>query len=157
MAAVPETAYALSMSWMATMLLTTFLLAGFDNFRQVQVRIEGYLGATQKETRAWKELQVRIGEGDLQKFALTNIIVLSEGPTGADLLEQVTPTKPNFIFAGGDDVLKEISSAQPNQLLKITGYTQYGSRWVLVQKVEKSAPIVGPTPTTSLREKLLGF
>ena len=59
--------------------------------------------------------------------------------------------KPNFIFAGGDKTLAEIASAEPNQLLKITGYTQYGSRWVLVQTVEKSAPITGPTPTSRSR------
>jgi len=89
---------------------------------------------------------------------VTAITNLSGGPPlGQDLVEQVEPIKPNFIFAGDPELLAEIASAQKNQLLKITGYTQYGSQWILVQTVDKSAPITGPTPTPSLREKLLGF
>ena len=39
----------------------------------------------------------------------------------------------------------------------VTGYTQYGSQYVLVQTVTESAPVTGPTPTPNWREKLLGF
>ncbi len=151
------TAYACSM-WWTVALLTALLSVGFDQFRQIQVRIEGYLGATRQEARAIEEIQVRIGEADLRSFALTDITNIGGGPPmGEDLLEQVEPIKPNFIFTGDPKLLAEIASAQPNQLLKITGYTQYGSQWILVQTVEKSAPITGPTPVPSLREKLLGF
>ncbi|MEW6270221.1 MAG: hypothetical protein AB1689_13100 [Thermodesulfobacteriota bacterium] len=139
-------------------LLTVLLTGGFDEFRQVQVRIEGYLGATRQETQAWEELDVRVGEGPMRKFAMTDIKSLSGGPVlGADLLQQVEMIKPNFIFTGGDDLIQKIATAQPNQLLKITGYTQLGSQFVLVETVERSEPITGPTPTPSLREKLLGF
>ena len=67
------------------------------------------------------------------------------------------PIKPNFVFQGAAEQLRKIRTSKPNQLLKITGYTQFGSQWVLVNRVERSAPITGPTPTPSLREKLLGF
>jgi hypothetical protein len=145
------------MSW-AVALLTVLLAGGLDDVRQVQVRIEGYLGATRNETRALEELDVRVGDSPMRKLALTDITVLSGGPPmGDDLLQQVEMIKPSFIFTGGDDLIREIASAQPNQLLKIVGYTQLGSQYVLVQTVEKSAPITGPTPTPNLREKLLGF
>jgi hypothetical protein len=144
--------------WWSVSVLTVLLAVGFDQFRQVQVRIEGYLGATRRETRAIEELQVRIGEKDLRRFALTSITNIGGGPPlGQDLVEQVEPIKPNFIFTGAPELLAEIASAAPNQLLRITGYTQYGSQWILVQTVDMSAPITGPTPTPNLREKLLGF
>lgn len=102
--------------------------------------------------------QVRVGDGDLVPFALTNLVTLTAtGPTAAELVAQVQPIKPNFIFQGEASFLEEIRTAEPNQLLRITGYTQFGSQWVLVNRVERSEPIVGPTPTPSLREKLLGF
>jgi len=126
--------------------------------KKVQVRIEGYLGGSRAEIKPWKMFQVRIGEGDLRPFALTNLITLTtSGPTAAQIVSQVEPTKPNFVFQGQPSQLEEIRTAAPNELLKITGYTQFGSRWVLVNRVERSAPITGPTPTPSLREKLLGF
>lgn len=126
--------------------------------RQVEVRIEGYLGASRAEVQPWKMFQVRIGESDLIPFALTNLVTLTTtGPTAAQIVAQVQPIKPNFIFQGSAEQLEEIRSAKPNQLLQITGYTQFGSQWVLVNRVERSAPIVGPTPTPSLREKILGF
>ena len=126
--------------------------------RQVEVRIEGYLGGSREQVKPWKMFQVRIGDGDLKPFALTNLITLTAtGPTAGELVSQVQPIKPNFVFQGGADQLEEIRASKPNELLKITGYTQFGSQWVLVNRVERSAPITGPTPTPSLREKLLGF
>lgn len=125
---------------------------------QVEVRIEGYLGDYDAQVQPWKRFQVRVGEGDLIPFALTNLVTLtSTGPTAAELVSQVQPIKPNFIFQGSPELLEEIRSAEPNQLLQITGYTKFGSQWVLVNRIERSAPITGPTPTPSLREKLLGF
>ncbi|HEY8517470.1 MAG TPA: hypothetical protein VIS07_18320 [Candidatus Binatia bacterium] len=146
------------MTSIAIALLTVLLTGGFDQSRQVQVRIEGYLGATRQETKAWEELEVRVGEGPMRKFAMTDIKSLSGGPVmGADLLQQVEMIKPNFIFTGDDELIQKIATAQPNQLLKITGYTQLGSQFVLVETVERSEPITGPTPTPNLREELLGF
>jgi len=133
------------------------LLGGLES-RQLQVRFEGYLGATQRETRAVEELQVRIGDGPLRSFALTSIVsLMGNGPMGMDILQQVDMIQPNFIFTGDQKLIDQIAAAQPNQLLKITGYTQYGSQFVLVERVEESAPITGPTPTPSWRERFLGF
>lgn len=126
--------------------------------RQVEVRIEGYLGGSRDQSRPWKMFDVRVGDGDLVPFALTNLVTLtSTGPTAGQIVAQVQPIKPNFVFQGDAEQLDAIRSAKPNQLLKITGYTQFGSQWVLVNRVERSAPIIGPTPTPNLREKLLGF
>ena len=41
--------------------------------------------------------------------------------------------------------------------LKIVGYLAFSPQRVLVQTVEISEPITGPTPTPSLRKELLGF
>jgi len=136
----------------------SLLLTGGPDFRQLQVRFDGYLGATQSETGAWQVVDVRVGDGPMRGFAMMNIVsLMGGGPSGWDILEQVEPIKPNFIFTGDQKLIDQIASAQPNQLLKITGYTQYGSQFVLVQTVEESAPITGPTPTPSWRERLLGF
>jgi len=145
---------------MKTLLLVALSAAiGFGAVpRQVEVRIEGYLGASREQVRPWKMFQIRVGKGELEPFALTNLVTLTAtGPTAAEIVSQVQPIKPNFIFQGGAEQLEEIRTAEPNQLLKITGYTQFGSQWVLVNRVERSAPITGPTPTPSLREKILGF
>jgi hypothetical protein len=126
--------------------------------RQVEVRIEGYLGGTREQVRPWQMLWVRIAEDELEPFAMTNLITLTAtGPSAAEIVEQVQPIKPNFIFQGSKEQLEEIRTALPNQLLKITGYTRFGSQWVLVNRVERSEPITGPTPTPSWREKFLGF
>jgi hypothetical protein len=144
------------MPWLA-MLLSVLLVGGAD-VRQLQVRFEGYLGATQKEARAFEELQIRVGEGPLQGFALTNVVsLMGTGPTGMDIVDQMLPIKPNFIFTGDAKLIGQIANAKPNQLLKITGWTQWGSQFVLVETVEESEPVTGPTPTPSLRKKLLGF
>lgn len=133
-------------------------LLGFRGFREpIQVRIEGFLGTTAKAVRAWETLDVQIGTDKPRKFALTNIIALSGSVLGASILEQVEPIHPNFILNGDPNLLAEIASAEPNQLLKITGYTSFGPQRILVQTVDKSPPITGPTPTPSLRKELLGF
>lgn len=126
--------------------------------RQVEVRIEGYLRASRAEVQPWKMFRVRIGEGDLTPFALTNLVTLTTtGPTAGQIVAQVQPIRPNFIFQGSAEMLDRIREARSNELLKITGYTQFGSQWVLVNRVERGEPVVGPTPTPNLREKLLGF
>jgi hypothetical protein len=138
--------------------LASLLLVGSPDFRQLQVRIDGYLGATQSETQAFEEIDVRVGDGPMQQFALMSIqSLMGDGPLGTDILQQVEPIKPNFIFTGAPAQIDQIADAKPNQLLRITGYTQYGSQFVLVQTVEVSAPVTGPTPQPSWREKLLGF
>jgi hypothetical protein len=142
----------------STIALLSVLLAGGLDIGRLQIRIDGYLGATQSEAHALQEIDVRVGEGPLRPFALTNIVsLMGRGPSGQDILEQVEPIKPNFIFTGDPALIDRIARAQPNQLLKITGYTQYGSQYVLVQSLDESAPVTGPTPTTSWHEKLLGF
>lgn len=140
----------------ALALAATVGFGGVPN--QVEVRIEGYLGGSRAQVKPWKMFDVRIGDGDLVPFALTNLVTLTAtGPTAAEIVAQVQPIKPNFVFQGGAELLDEIGTSEPNQLLKITGYTQFGSQWVLVNRVERTAPVLGPTPTPNLREKLLGF
>ena len=144
------------MAWLA--MLLSVLLVGGPDVRQLQVRFEGYLGATQKEAQAFEELQIRVGEGPLQGFALTNVVsLMGTGPMGTDIVDQMLPIKPNFIFTGDAKLIERIARAKPNQLLKITGWTQWGSQYVLVESVEESEPVTGPTPTPNLRKKLLGF
>lgn len=144
------------MAW-SIALLSVLLTGGLD-FRQLQVRIDGYVGATQSETRAFAELDVRIGDGPLRPFAVMNFVsLMGSGPSGTDIMQQMELIKPNFIFTGDQKLIDQIANAKPNQLLEITGYTQYGSQFVLVQTVTESAPVTGPTPTPNWREKLLGF
>lgn len=127
-------------------------------FEPVEVRIEGFLDASAEEVKPWEMLDVRIGDRPLRKLALVNIIVLSGGSVmGADILAAVEPIHPNFIFNGDPEQLDAIWSAAPNQYLKITGYTAFGAQRILVNQVEKSEPITGPTPTPSLRKRFLGF
>jgi hypothetical protein len=103
-------------------------------------------------------LEVWLERPPNRRFALMNIIVLSPGAvSGSDILAAMQPIRPNIIFNGSREQLDEISTAQPNQYLQIVGYTVDGPRRILIQSVERSAPIVGPTPTTSLRERLFGF
>ena len=142
------------------MLLAGLLSLGFGGgvLGRLEVRFEGYLEGDPARIHPLEDVTIRIGEGKLRKFALTNIVMLSPGDTsGTDVLFQMLPVKPSFIFAGDEELLEKIRSAAPNQLLKITGYTNLGSQWVLVGTVERSAPITGPTPTPSLRERFLGF
>ena len=125
----------------------------------MQVKILGYLDPTEEQQlNPWAMLDVWLERPPGHKFALMNIIVLSPGVvSGGDVLAAMQPIRPNIIFNGSRDDLDEIATAQPNQYLQIVGYTVDGPRRILVQSVERSAPIVGPTPTTSLRERLFGF
>lgn len=124
----------------------------------VQVRIEGYIDATEEQVNPWAMLDVWLERAPNRRFALTNVIVLSPGPiSGPDVLAAVQPLHPNVIFNGDRSLLDEIGSAQPNQYLRITGYTAFGPQRILVTNVERSAPITGPTPTPSLRQKIFGF
>ena len=123
----------------------------------LEVRIEGYFDRTRREVNGWEELKIQIGSEKPRKFALTAITVLSAGAMGAEVLKQVEPLHPNFYFDGGPELLEKISSAKPNQLVKVTGYTAFGPQRILVNKVDVSEPITGPTPTPNLRKKLLGF
>lgn len=151
-----RTGYRHFVPWAAVLL--SILLTGLGEVRQLQVRMEGYLGATQSEAKAWAEVQVRVGDSELRSFALTNIVsLMGGGPMGADILQQMEPIKPSFIFTGDQKLIDQLAAAKPNQLLKITGWTQYGSQFFLVETVEESAPVVGPTPTVSIRQRLLGF
>ncbi|MBY0279968.1 hypothetical protein K2Z84_31920 [Candidatus Binatia bacterium] len=144
------------MPWLA--ILLSALLVGGPEVRQLQVRFDGYLGATQKETDAFEELQVRVGERPMQSFALTNVVsLMGGGPMGTDIVDQMLPIKPNFIFTGDPKLIQHLADAKPNQLLRITGWTQWGSQYVLVETVEEGEPVTGPTPTPNLRKKLLGF
>jgi hypothetical protein len=140
-------------------LLAALVAVGFGgNFGQLEVRFEGYLNGDAAQIHPLSNITIRIAEGELQQFAITNVVMLSPGDvSGTDLLFQMTPVKPSFIFAGDPELTDKIASSLPNQLLKITGYTSYGNQYVLVNKVERSPPITGPTPTQSLREKFLGF
>ncbi|MEW6271852.1 MAG: hypothetical protein AB1689_21425 [Thermodesulfobacteriota bacterium] len=141
------------------MLLATLpLLSGQRVIREpVQVKIEGYIDATEQQVQPWAMLDVWLERPPNRKFALTNLIVISAGEvSGSDVLAAVQPIHPNFIFNGDADVLEKISSAQPNQLLKIIGYTAFGPQRILVTNVDRSAPITGPTPTPSLGQRLFG-
>jgi len=142
----------------AALLLAAPLLAGGNPLREpLQVKIEGYLDASEQQVNPWAMLDVLIGRGPNRRFALTNLIVLSAGPlSGPDVLAAVQPIHPNFIFNGDAELLEKISTAQPNQLLKVIGYTAFGPQRILVTNVERSAPITGPTPTPSLGQKLFG-
>lgn len=124
----------------------------------VQVRIEGYIDASEQQVNPWAMLDVWLERAPDRRFALTNLIVLSAGPvSGPDVLAAVQPLHPNFIFNGDPGLLEQISAAAPNQYLQITGYTAFGPQRILVTHVERSAPITGPTPTPSTRQKIFGF
>jgi hypothetical protein len=143
----------------AIALLAGLVAVGFGgNLGKLEVRFEGYLNGDVAQIHPIADITVRIGTGGLQQLALTNVVMLSPGDvSGTDVLFQQTPVKPSFIFAGDEKQLDEIRTALPNQLLKITGYTSLGDQYVLVNRIERSAPITGPTPTQSLRERFLGF
>lgn len=124
----------------------------------VQVRIEGYIDASEKQVNPWAMLDIWLERAPNRKFALTNLIILSASDVSSgDIVAAVQPLHPNFIFNGDKSLLDKISTAQPNQYLQITGYTAFGPQRILVNQVERSEPITGPTPTPSLSEKLFGF
>ncbi|MBM4243275.1 MAG: hypothetical protein FJ148_05585 [Deltaproteobacteria bacterium] len=123
----------------------------------VQLRIEGYIDATAAQVNPWMMIDVWLERAPGRRFALTNIIVLSAGPvSGPDVVAAIQPLHPNLILNGDASLLEKISTAQPNQYLRITGYTAFGPQRVLVTNVERGEPIVGPTPTKSMAEKVFG-
>lgn len=142
------------------LLLATPGLLGQRGLRQgIQIRIEGFLDADPAQVHPWANLEVNIGSArNARRFMLTDIVSLSAGgPLGSDILEQVMPLHPNFIFNANQPLLDQISAAKPNQYMKVVGYLAFSPQRVLVQTVEISEPITGPTPTPSLRKELLGF
>ena len=124
----------------------------------VQFRLEGYIDATEQQVNPWMMLDVWLERAPGRRFAMTNIIVLSAGPvTGPDIMAAIQPLHPNMILDGDASLLEKISTAQPNQYLQITGYTSFGPQRMLVTTVERGEPIVGPTPTKSMAEKVFGY
>lgn len=124
----------------------------------VQVRIEGYIDASEQQVNPWAMLDVWLVRAPGRKFAMTNLIVLSAGSVSApDIVAAVQPLHPNMILNGDPGLLEKISTALPNQYLQIIGYTAFGPQRILVTKVDRSEPITGPTPTPSLMQKLFGF
>src|SRR5215471_13266308 len=109
------------------LLLAPLLAAGPGFlFRTIEVRIEGFLDASEAAVNPWTMLQVQVGEGPVRNFALTNLIVLTSGATtGADIVAQVQPIHPSFIFNGESGLLEQISTARPNEYLKIWGTTVF--------------------------------
>ena len=78
----------------------------------VQVRIEGYLDASEQQVNPWAMLDVWLVRAPGRRFALTNLIVLSAGPvSGPDILAAVQPLHPNFIFNGDQELLDRIGAA----------------------------------------------
>jgi hypothetical protein len=133
------------------------LAAGGVIREPVQVRIEGYIDATAAQVNPWMMIDVWLERAPSRRFALTNIIVLNAGPvSGPDIMAAIQPLHPNMIWNGDASLLEQISTALPNQYLKITGYTAFGPQRILVTNVERGAPIVGPTPTKSMAEKIFG-
>ncbi|MBU6282924.1 hypothetical protein KGQ64_11835 [bacterium] len=132
-------------------------MRGFN--QQIQLRVEGFLDADPGQVRPWANLEVNVGSArNTHRFMLTDIVSLSVGgPMGSDILEQVMPLHPNFIWNGDQALLDQISAAKPNQYVKIVGYLAFSPQSLLIQTVEISEPITGPTPTPSLRKEILGF
>jgi len=107
--------------------------------QKLHVRLEGYLDAPAEKVHPWRELEVRLAgtsEGT-RHFALTNIVVISGDGSGFGLLEQIAPTRPNLFLAGDKDVIGRIEEARPDEVLKISGFIAFGSRWLLVDRVER--------------------
>lgn len=124
----------------------------------VQFRLEGYIDATEQQVNPWLMLDIWLQRAPGRKFAMTNIIVLSAGPvSGPDIMAAIQPLHPNMILDGDASLLEKISTAQPNQYLQITGYTAFGPQRMLVTSVDRSEPIVGPTPTKSMGQKVFGY
>jgi hypothetical protein len=109
---------------------------------KLEVRLEGYLDGRTEVVRPWRQLVVRLvgTTGNERHFALTNIVVVSGNGTGFGLLEAFSPTRPNLFIAGDKDLIGQISASGPDELLKITGFVAFGSRWLLINRVEREAP-----------------
>jgi hypothetical protein len=132
--------------------------AGIPLRDPVEVRIEGYIDASEQQINPWVMLDVWLTRAPGRKFALTNLIILTAADvSSADIVAAIQPLHPNLILNGSADLLDTISTALPNQYLQITGYTAFGPQRILVTHVDRSAPITGPTPTPSLTQKLFGF
>lgn len=145
---------------LALLLLACPGLLGLRGFpQQIQLRVEGFLDADPAQVHPWVTLDVAIGSTrNVHRFLLTDIVSLSAGgPMGSDILEQVMPLHPNFIWNADHALLDQLSAAKPNQYVRIVGYVAFSPQRLLIQTVEISEPIVGPTPTPSLRKELLGF
>ena len=124
----------------------------------IQVRIEGYIDATEQQVNPWAMFDIWLERAPGRRFALTNLIVLSPGNvSGPDIFAAVQPLHPNIILNGEPALLEKISTALPNQYLQITGYTAFGPQRILIIRVERSEPITGPTPTPSWSQRLFGF
>ena len=147
-------------SLVALLILLVPGLVGIRGFpQQIQLRIEGFLDADPAQVRPWANLEVNVGSArNTHRFLLTDIVSLSAGgPMGSEILEQVMPLHPNFIWNADQALLDQISAAKPNQYIRIVGYVAFSPQRLLIQTVEISEPIVGPTPTPSLRKEILGF
>ena len=116
--------------------------------RRLQLRLDGYLAA--ENAHASRVLDVQIGGGALQKFALVKLVVLSGNASPGDILERVRPYKPSFRFTGDAALLERISAAKPDELLHIRGAFGLGDRIYLVSAVESGAA-PAPTPGTKHR------
>jgi hypothetical protein len=112
---------------------------------KLEVRLVGYLDRKAEEVHPWRELVVRIvgTSGNERNFALTDVIVVSGDASGIRLIEGLLPTRPNLFIAGDKDVLRDIASSSPDDLLKITGFIAFGSRWFLVYRFEREGGSAG--------------
>ncbi len=143
---------------LCVLLAATPALAAMPLRDPVEVRLEGYLDASEQQINPWAMLDVWLTHAPGRKFALTNLIVLSSSDvSSSDIVAAIQPLHPNLILNGAPSLLDSIATAQPNQYLQITGYTAFGPQRILVTHVDRSAPITGPTPTPSLTQKLFGF
>ncbi|HYC22804.1 MAG TPA: hypothetical protein VEI94_08870, partial [Candidatus Bathyarchaeia archaeon] len=122
--------------------------AGAVRSRRLQLRLDGYLAA--ENAHASRVLDVQIGGGAMQKFALVKLVVLSGNASPGDIIERVRPYKPSFRFTGDAALLERISAAKPDELLHIRGAFGTGDRIYLVSAVESGAAPV-PTPGTRHR------
>jgi hypothetical protein len=142
----PGWSIAWSVLWIAAILLAQMGI-GDAVQRPLEIRLEGYLGAPARSVRAMRDVDVQILDGAMRKFAVTNIVVVNGSMLGGDVLAQVTPTKPNFRITGDPVLMKQISDATPEQLLKITGVLGLGDHYLLVSRVEGGqSPAASPTP-----------
>jgi hypothetical protein len=102
--------------------------------RRLQLRLDGYRAA--ENAHALRVLDVQIGNEANQQFAVVKIVVLSGNASPGDILERVRPYKPSFRFTGDPALLKKISDAKPDELLRIRGACSLGDRIYLVSAVE---------------------
>jgi hypothetical protein len=131
--------------------IAVFVLAGDAEAvrsRRLQLRLDGYLAA--ENAHASRVLDVQVGGGAMQKFALVKLVVFSGNASPGDILERVRPYKPSFRFTGDAAVLERISAAKPDELLRIRGAFSTGDRIYLVSGVDSGA---APTPTPGTKHR----